>query len=98
MLDLLDDRASRLAHLIGVSSERIAQCREACHGPGVAPVYVVSLTPPAAICLVGPSTRLSPQGIAKPCPPGTFRVVVMAADGNAFADFPLPPIANITIE
>jgi len=36
-------------------------------------------------------TPNSPQGIVKPNPPGTFRVLAIASGGIAFADFPMPP-------
>jgi hypothetical protein len=36
-------------------------------------------------------TPNSPQGIAKSNPPNAFRVVAIAAGGNAYADFPNPP-------
>jgi hypothetical protein len=40
-------------------------------------------------------TPNTPQGILRPGPPGTFRVVAIAAGGNAFADFPAPPSSNV---
>ena len=94
VLDLLDNRAASLSRMIGVSAERIAQCREECRRLDVVPVHVIPLPPTAAMCIVGPSTPRSPQGIAKPCPPGTFRVVAIAAGGNSFADFPFPPVTH----
>ena len=98
VLDLLDERAARLSCMAGVSGERIAQCREECRRLDVVPVHVIPLPPTTAMCVVGPSTPRSPQGIAKPCPPGTFRVVAIAAGGNSFADFPLPPTPNVAEE
>ena len=56
----------------------------------VVPVHVIPLPPTAAMCIVGPSTPAEPAR-CQPCPPGTFRVVAIAAGGNSFADFPFPP-------
>jgi hypothetical protein len=94
VLDLLDERAARLSHWTGVSNEQIERCREECRELDVVPVYVTALPPQAALCTVGPSTPRSPQGIVKPCAPGTFRVVAIAAGGNSFADFPFPPSSS----
>jgi len=95
VLDLCDDRAARLSQLAGVAWEQIEQCRQDCRNAGAVPVYVMALPRWAAMCYVGPSSPRSPQGVAQPCAPGTFRVVAIAAGGNSFADFPLPPVANV---
>jgi len=91
VLDLQDDRAARLSQMVGVTWEQIAGCRRACREADVVPVHVVAMPPCTAACLGGPTTPNSPRGIAKPAPEGTFRVVAIAAGGNSFADFPLPP-------
>jgi len=91
VFDLLDERAARLCQMTGVSNEGIERCREECRRLDVVPVFVTAVPPQAALCTVGPSTPRSPRGIVKPSPPGTFRVVAVAAGGNSFADFPVPP-------
>ncbi len=95
VLDLFDDRAARMSQMSGVSWEQIERCRAEGHRLEVVPVYVFPVPPSAALCVVGPSTPKSPQGIVKPGAPGTFRVVAVAAGGNSFADFPLPPCSCI---
>jgi hypothetical protein len=95
VLDLMDARAACLSQKLGVAWEQIARCREECRRHDVVPVQVVAAPPDAALCLVGPTTPNSPLGIAKPNPAGTFRVVAIAAGGNSFADFPLPPTSCI---
>jgi hypothetical protein len=95
VLDLLDERAARISRMTGVSWKQIEQCREECRRLDVVPVHVIPVPSCAAMCVVGPSSPRSPQGIAKPSPPGTFRVVAIAAGGNSFADFPLPPVAEL---
>jgi len=95
VLDLLDDRAARMSHMAGVSWEQIERCREEGRRLEVVPVYVFPVPPSAAMCVVGPSTPRSPLGIVKPAAPGTFRVVAIAAGGNSFADFPLPPGSSL---
>lgn len=91
VLDLQDDRAAQLAHLTGLPWEQIHQWRRECQRCDVVPTQVLSAPRWAVLCTVGPTTPNSPRGIAKPNPPGTFRVVAIAAAGNSFADFPLPP-------
>jgi hypothetical protein len=93
VLDLRDDRAARISQMAGVSSEQIERCRAECDRLDVVPVFVTAVPPTAAMCVVGPSTPKSPQGIAKPCAPGSFRVIAIAAGGNSFADFPVPPVS-----
>jgi len=95
VLDLMDGRAACLSQKLGVEWEQIARCREECRRHDVVPVQVIAAPPGAALCLVGPTTPNSPAGIAKPNPPGTFRVVAIAAGGNSFADFPLPPTSRV---
>lgn len=95
VLDLLDDRAARMSQMAGVSWDQIERCREEGRRLEVVPVYVLPVPPDAAMCVVGPSTPKSPQGIVKPSAPGTFRVVAIAAGGNSFADFPLPPTSRL---
>jgi hypothetical protein len=95
VLDLLDERAVRLSRMTGISVEEIEKCCEECRRFDVVPVYVIAVPPEAAMCIVGPSTPRSPMGVAKPCVPGTFRVVAIASGGNAFADFPLPPVSRL---
>lgn len=95
VLDLQDDRAACLSHRLGISWEQIEECRTGCRDLEVVPVHVAAVPPCTAICLVGPTTPKSPQGIVKPCPTGTFRVIAVAAGGNSFADFPLPPESRL---
>ena len=95
VLDLTDDRAAHMSRMTGVSWDHIEQCREECRDLDVVPVHVIAVPACTALCVVGPSTPKSPQGITKPCPPGTFRVIAIAAGGNSFADFPLPPVTNL---
>lgn len=95
VLDLLDERAARMSQMVGVPWDQIERCREECRHLDVVPVHVIPVPQCAAMCVVGPTTPRSPYGVTKPCPPGTFRVVAIAAGGNSFADFPLPPVANV---
>ena len=95
VLDLSDERAARMSQMIGVPWEHIERCCEECRRLDVVPVHVIPVPPCAALCVVGPSTPQSPQGVAKPCAPGTFRVIAIAAGGNSFADFPLPPVTSL---
>jgi hypothetical protein len=97
VLDLMDSRAACLSQKLGVPWEQIARCREQCRRDDVVPVQVIAAPPDAALCLVGPTTPNSPIGIAKPSPARTFRVVAIAAGGNSFADFPLPPVAGAAV-
>jgi hypothetical protein len=94
VLDLSDERAARMSRMTGVSADQIERCCEECRRMDVVPVHVIPVPQQAALCIIGPSTPGSPRGVAKPCAPGTFRVIAIAAGGNSFADFPLPPIAN----
>jgi hypothetical protein len=98
VLDLMDERAARLSQRMGVSWEQIEKCREESRLHDVVLVQVIAAPPDAALCLVGPTTPNSPRGIAKPNPAGTFRVVAIAAGGNSFADFPLPPMSSVEEE
>ncbi len=91
VLDLRDERAARLTHLTGVPWTKIDSWCEHCADCDTVPIQVLAAPRWAAMCVVGPTTPNSYQGIAKPCPPGMFRVVAMAAGGNSFADFPAPP-------
>jgi hypothetical protein len=95
VLDLLDERAARMSQMVGVPWDQIERCRDECSRLDVVPVHVIPVPQCAALCVVGPSTPRSPQGVAKPCAPGTFRVIAIAAGGNSFADFPLPPVADL---
>lgn len=95
VLDLLDDRAARMSQMAGVSWDQIERCREEGRCLDVVPVYVLPVPADAALCVVGPSTPKSPQGVVRPSAPGTFRVVAVAAGGNSFADFPLPPTSSL---
>jgi hypothetical protein len=91
VLDLQDDSAVRLAQLTGLPWEQIEQCER----PDVVPTQVVAVPRGAVLCLVGPTTPNRPKGVAQPNPPGTFRVVAIASNGNSFADFPLPPESSV---
>jgi hypothetical protein len=91
VLDLQDDRAASVARATGVSWEQIEQWREECGRCDVVPTQVLAAPRRAVQCVVGPTSLDSPQGFAKASPADTFRVVAIAAGGNAFLDFPLPP-------
>lgn len=95
VLDLSDERAARMSQMVGVPWEQIEHCCEECRLLDVVPVHVIPVPPSAALCVVGPSTSKSSQGVVKRCAPGTFRVIAIAAGGNSFADFPLPPVADL---
>jgi hypothetical protein len=95
VLDLLDERAAHMSQRLGTPWEQIEQCREESCRLDVVPVHVVPVPPTAALCVVGPSTPHSPHALARSCAPGTFRVIAIAAGGNAFADFPVPPVADL---
>ena len=94
VLDLDDPFASSVAKLGGLTSDRLDACRERCRSFGITPTQIVAAPRWAVIAVVGPSTPNSLAGILKPSPPGSFRVVAIAAGGNAFADFPLPPTTS----
>ena len=91
VLDLYDERGSRLAELSGLSCGQITRWREECLQREVVPTQIVAAPRWAVLTVVGPLTPNSVQGVIKPNPPDTFRVVAVAADGIAFADFPVPP-------
>jgi len=91
VLDLQDDRGARLAQSIGLPWEQIQRWRDECARCDVVPTQMLAAPRWAVMCTVGPTSPNSPRGIARPSPPGTFRVVAVAAGGNSFADFPLPP-------
>jgi len=93
---LQDDRAACLAHQTGLEWESIERWRAECGRCAVVPTQVISAPRWAVMCVVGPTTPNSPQGIAKPNPEGTFRVVAIAAGGNSFADFPAPPRSSLS--
>jgi hypothetical protein len=95
VLDLQDDRAALLAHRTGLPWETIEQLREECDRCDAVPTQVISAPRWAVMCTVGPMSPNSPHGIARPCADGAFRVVAIAAGGNSFADFPLPPTSNL---
>jgi hypothetical protein len=91
VLDLSDATAARVAELAGSSKEQIDRWRSECLQRDLIPTQIVAAPRWAVLTVIGPLSPKSPQGIIKPNPPGTFRVVAVAAGGNAFADFPLPP-------
>ena len=91
VLDLEDERAAQLARLTGLPREQLEQWRKECDRRDVAPVQILAAPRWAVLCVVGPMTPNGSQGIAKPSPPGTFRVVAIASHGNSYADCPLPP-------
>ncbi len=95
VLDLCDDRAARLAELAGSSKEQVERWRHDCSQRDLIPTQIVAAPRWAVLTVVGPLTPNSPQGILKPNPPSTFRVIAIAAGGNAFADFPTPPCSCI---
>jgi len=91
VLDLQDERAARLAQQTGLEWEAIERWREECRRNDCVPTQVLCAPRWAVVCTVGPTSPNSPHGIARPCAPNAFRVVAIAAGGNAFADFPLLP-------
>ena len=95
VLDLFDSRAVWMAQMVGAAWHHIERCRADCRDLDLVPVHVAAVPFCTALRLVGPTTSNSPHGIAKPCPSGTFRVVAIAGGGNSFADFPVPPVAEI---
>ncbi len=96
VLDLQDDRAARLAQQTGLDWALIERWRAECARCDVVPTQVISAPRWAVMCVVGPTTPNSPQGIAKPNAADTFRVVAIAAGGNSFADFPVPPSSAVS--
>lgn len=93
VLDLQDDGAARLAHSTGLPWEQIERSREECERADVVPTQVLAVPRQAVTCLVGPAASNGPKEIAQPNPPGTFRVVAIASNGNSFVDFPAPPVS-----
>ncbi len=91
VLDLQDDRAARLAQLTGLPWQQVNLWREECDRRDTVPTQILAAPRWAVLAVVGPMTPNSPQGILKPNPSGTFRVLALASGGIAFADFPLPP-------
>jgi hypothetical protein len=91
VLDLSDADAARLAELAGSSKEQVDRWRRECSQRDLIPTQILAAPRWAVLTVIGPLTPNSPQGVIKPNPPGAFRVVAVAAGGNAFADFPLPP-------
>jgi hypothetical protein len=91
VLDLQDDGAAHVAHATGVSWEQIAKWRKECGQSDVVPTQILAAPRWAVLSVIGPMTPNSPQGVMRPSPPDTFRVVAVAHNGNAFADFPMPP-------
>ncbi len=91
VLDLCDERGARLAELAGLPKEQADRWRSECIGRDVVPTQIVAAPRWAVLTVIGPLTPNSPQGILKPNPSNTFRVVAVAVGGNAFADFPSPP-------
>ncbi len=91
VLDLHDEQANRLAVLAGVPAEHVHRFLEECGRSESVPTQIMVAPRWAVLAVVGPMTPGSPQGILKPNPPATFRVLALAAGGIAFADFPLPP-------
>lgn len=92
VLDLQDESAARLAELTGLSHDKLMRWREQCEQQDVVPTQILVAPRWAVLCVVGPLTPHGPQGVAKPNPPHTFRVVAVAAGGSAYADFPEPPV------
>lgn len=95
VLDLQDDRAASLAQLVGLPWAQIEQVRRRCAHCDAVPTQILAAPRWAVMCVVGPTTPNSPQGIARPCASGAFRVVAIASNGNSFADFPLPPQSRL---
>lgn len=91
VLDLRDERARKLAQLAGLPKEQAERWCKQCSRHQSVPTQIVAAPRWAVLAVVGRLTPNSPQGILRPCPPATFRVIGIAAGGNAFADFPLPP-------
>ncbi len=98
VLDLCDERGTRLAELAGLSKEQADHWRKACSCRDVVPTQIVAAPRWAVLTVIGLLTPNSLQGILKPNPPDTFRVAAIAAGGNAFADFPMPPVVGLDVE
>lgn len=91
VLDLHDERAAKLAQLTGLPKEQADRwCKQRSRHDSV-PTQILAAPRWAALAVIGSMTPNSLQGILKPSPPDTFRVIAVAAGGNAFADFPMPP-------
>ncbi|MBN1588598.1 MAG: hypothetical protein JW888_03700 [Pirellulales bacterium] len=88
VLDLQDERAGRLAQWTGLPRPQIERWQVEYDGHGPAPTRILAAPRWAVLAVVGPMTPNSPEGIVKPNPPGTFRVLAIASGGIAFADFP----------
>jgi hypothetical protein len=97
ILDLCDERGARLAQLAGSSQEQVVRWCEECSRRNVVPTQIVAAPRWAVLTAIGPLTPHSPQGILKPNPPNSFRVIAIAAGGNAFADFPVPPRSGVDL-
>jgi hypothetical protein len=91
VLDLHDERAAKLAQLTGLPKEQADRWCQQCSRHDSVPTQILAAPRWATLAVIGPMTPNSPQGILKPSPPDTFRVIAIAADGNAFADFPSSP-------
>jgi hypothetical protein len=91
VLDLQDERAANMAYLMGLPKEQVAQRLIQCAKRATTPALILTAPRWAALAVVGPMTPNSSQGIVQPNQPDTFRVIVIAAGGNAFADVPTPP-------
>lgn len=98
VLDLQDERAAWLASRAGLPWERIERWRDECRRHESVPTQILAAPRWAVLAVVGPMTPESPRGILEPSPPDTFRVVALAAGGNAFADFPMPPSSRFDQE
>lgn len=98
VLDLEDDRAAQLAEWTGLARSQIERWRDAARERDVVATQILAAPRWAVLCVVGGMTPKSPQGIAKPNPPETFRVVAIASGGNSYADFPLPPDSSLVSE
>jgi len=92
VLDLQDERAAALAQMTGTPREQIERAREECQRDDVVPTQVIAVPCQAVTCLVvSPAVPSGPKEAVQPAPAGTFRVVAIASNGSAFADFPSPP-------
>jgi hypothetical protein len=91
VLDLHDENAARLAQLTGLPGSQLKRWRKECARHDAVPTQILAAPRWAVLAVVGRMTANSLQGIVKANPPDTFRVVAIAAGGNAFADFPMPP-------
>jgi hypothetical protein len=98
VLDLQDERAARVARQTGLPWETIERCRRECQRCDVVPAQLISAPRWAVTCVTGPRMPNGSKGDDKASPPGTFRVVTIAAGGNSFADFPMPPDSHVAPE